>query len=58
VLLDLLRWRVLDKLALLVEAGPLRQTVGNVNAALAVEHMESESISQYVVERFENGVCK
>jgi hypothetical protein len=44
VLLNLLWWRVLDELALLVEAGPLGQTVGNVDAALAVKHVESERI--------------
>ena len=41
MLLDLLRWRVLDELALLVEAGPLGQTVGDIDAALAVEHVKS-----------------
>lgn len=40
-LLDLLWRRVLDKLAVLVEAGPLGQTIGDVNAALAVEHVKS-----------------
>lgn len=42
VLLDLLWWRVLDELALLVEAGPLGQAVRDVDAALAVEHVKSE----------------
>jgi hypothetical protein len=46
ILLDLLRRRVLNKIALLVEASPLGQTVGDVDAALAVEHVESRK-SQY-----------
>jgi len=41
VLSNLLRWRVLNEVALLVEAGPLGQTIGDVDAALAVEHVES-----------------
>ena len=41
VLADLLRWRVLDKVTLLVKTSPLGQTVGDVDAALAVEHVES-----------------
>jgi hypothetical protein len=41
VLSDLLGWRVLNEVALLVEAGPLGQTVRDVDAALAVEHVES-----------------
>ena len=42
MLLDLLGWRVLDELALLVEAGPLGKAVGDIDAALAVEHVKSE----------------
>jgi hypothetical protein len=41
VLFNLLRRRVLDKLTLLVKSGPLGQTVRNIDAALAVEHVES-----------------
>jgi hypothetical protein len=41
VLLDLLWWRVLDQLALLVQPGPFGETVGDVDAALAVEHVQS-----------------
>lgn len=43
VLADLLRWRVLDKVTLLVKTSPLGQTVGDVDAALAVEHVESSN---------------
>jgi hypothetical protein len=46
ILLDLLRRRVLNEITLLVEAGPLGQTVRNINASLAVEHVESRK-SQY-----------
>jgi hypothetical protein len=41
VLFNLLWWRVLDELTLLVEACPLGQTVGDVDAALTVEHVKS-----------------
>lgn len=41
VFLDLLGWRVLDEFTLLVEASPLGQTVGDIDAALAVEHVKS-----------------
>lgn len=42
ILPDLLGWRVLDEIALLVESGPFGQTIGDVNAALAVEHVKSD----------------
>lgn len=40
-LLDLLWRRVLNEIAILVQTRPLGQTVGDVNAALAIEHVAS-----------------
>jgi len=51
VLLDLLRWRVLNEIALLVETGPLGQTVRDIDAALAIEHVESSKSKVSVTNR-------
>ena len=42
---DRLGWAVLDQIALLVDAAPLRQTIWNIYDSLAVEHVASARIS-------------
>lgn len=44
VLLDLLWRRILDELAVLVQAGPLGKTIRDVDAALTIEHVKSAKI--------------
>jgi len=49
VLLNLLRRTVLDEIAVIVDAAPLRQAVRDIHDPLLVEHMKSMKSNQHAV---------